>query len=332
MSSFVTSKRSKEEYLLLALCATGFAGVSPFAIMRIVNGDVLLAIIDSTLVFGVVAIGLHVWFTRNVRMPGLVLTVFYMTGLIAAVYVSRSELVYWTYPGMLVAYFLIKPKEAVLVNTISILVLLPPLVTYQQPIVCSSILVTLILNNAFSYIFANKMHNQHLELENLATRDALTGAGNRRLFDEKVIDCINHFQRNRMPAALILLDIDHFKKVNDVHGHGVGDQVLVKLVELLRKRLRAVDGIYRIGGEEFAVLIQPADIDTVIDLAEALRQLVENSSLVTGERITISLGLATCSDGDDERSWIERADQALYRAKNDGRNKTCLMPIQGTIF
>ena len=325
-------KRSKEEYILLTLCATGFAGILPFAVMRIVSGDILLAVIDATLVVGVMLIGLHVWNTRKVRLPSLVLTVFYLSGVVAAVYASKGQLIYWAYPGMLAAFFLVKPNEAAAFNSIAILILLPLLATQLQPLEMSSVVVTLILNTAFSYIFGHRMLMQHKELETLATRDSLTGAGNRRLFDEKIQDCLNHYERDQVPAALILLDIDHFKRINDEFGHGKGDEVLINLVELLRGRLRAVDGIYRIGGEEFAVVIHPANIDAVIDLAEALRQLVESSSLLADERITISLGLAICCDDDRLKSWVERADKALYKAKNSGRNKTCLEPNPGKIF
>lgn len=332
LNSSAIPKRSKEEYILLTLCATGFAGILPFAILRVVSGDMLLAAIDATLVIGVLLIGVHVWNTRNVRLPSIVLTVFYLTGVVAAVYASGGKLIYWAYPGMLAAFFLVKPNEAAVFNTVAILALLPLLASHLQPLEMSSVVVTLILNTAFSYIFGRKMLLQHKELETLATRDSLTGAGNRRLFDEKVQDCLNHYERSQVPAALILLDIDHFKKINDKFGHGKGDEVLINLVELLRQRLRAVDGIYRIGGEEFAVVIHPADIDAVIDLAEALRRLIETSTLLAGERITISVGLAICNEGDSVKSWVERADRALYKAKNSGRNKTCLEPNQGKIF
>ncbi len=332
MNATILSKRSKEEYILLALCVTGFTGILPFAVLRLVNGDLLLALIDTLLVIGVFMIGLYVWNKRRVRVPGFVLTVFYMLGMIAVVHVSQAQLIFWAYPTMLAAYFLVKPREAAILNSVALLLLLPSVLAHLQALEVSSVLVTLILNNVFSFIFARKMQLQHDELEKLATRDALTGAGNRRLFDEKIHDCINHYERSQVPAALILLDIDHFKRINDVHGHGRGDEVLIGLTELLRARLRAVDGIYRIGGEEFAVVIHPADIDTVVDLAEALRHLVEISDLLAQERVTVSLGIAICNDGDTAKSWVERADRALYQAKNGGRNQTCLEPVPGKLF
>ena len=332
MSSSIVLKRSKEEYILLALCAAGFAGILPFTILRLLSGNLLLATIDASLLVGVSLIATYVWITRHVRLPSLVLTLFYLSGVVAAIYASRGELVYWAFPGMLAAFFLVKPREAAIINSIAILILVPLLLREMEPIRVSSVLVTLILNTAFSFIFARRMQLQHLELETLATRDALTGAGNRRLFDEKVTDCVNHYERSKTPAALIMLDIDHFKQVNDAYGHASGDEVLVNLVELLRKRLRAVDGIYRIGGEEFVVVIHPADIDTVIDLAESLRCLIEASTLLAQETITVSVGISILNEGDTVNTWTERADKALYKAKNGGRNQTCLEPNPGSIF
>lgn len=331
MSSSTIPQRSKEEYILLALCVTGFTGILPFAVLRLINGDMLLAVIDSILVVGVALIGVFVWNTQKVRLPGFILTMFYMFGMVAAVHVSKGLLIYWAFPTMLAAYFLVKPREAAIMNSIAMLLLLPTVMTTMRSIEISSILVTLLLTNAFSFIFARKMQLQHEKLEKLATRDSLTGAGNRRLFDERVFDCINQYKRTQVPAALILIDIDHFKKVNDEHGHGKGDEVLIGLVALLRDRLRAIDSIYRIGGEEFAIIIHPADTDRVIDLAESLRQLVESSKLLTGQHLTISLGLAICDDSDTDKSWFERADKALYKAKNNGRNQACLEPFQGKI-
>ena len=332
MNNALVLKRSKEEYILLALCVTGFVGILPFAVLRLLAGNLLLATIDVGLLIGVSLIASYVWVTRHVRLPGIVLTLFYQSGMVAVIYVSSGALIYWAFPCMLAAFFLVKPREAAAINAVVILILTPLLLREMPPLTVASAFVTMVLNTAFAYIFARKMQLQHHELETLATRDSLTGAGNRRLFDEKISDCLNHYARDQVPAALILLDIDHFKRINDRFGHGKGDEVLVGLVEVLRARLRAVDGIYRIGGEEFAVVIHPANIDNVIDLAEALRRLIEQSELLASEAVTVSVGISICKEGDSGQSWSERADKGLYKAKRAGRNQTCLEPNPGTIF
>lgn len=322
MSTPDVLKRSKEEYVLITLCVAGVTGIFPFALLRILKGDALLAAIDSALVAGVFLIGLHVWRTREVRFPGIMLTLFYMSGMVAVVYVSDAALVYWAFPTMTAAYFLIRPGEAVFINILAMVAILPSIVTHMETLQVSSVLVTLSLNNIFSYIFARNSQLQHQELALLATRDGLTGAGNRRLFDEIVLECVALRERSETPASLIMLDIDHFKKINDEFGHAAGDEVLIGLIELLRRRLRKGDGIYRIGGEEFAVIAHRCGLEVACRLAEELRCLVEQGELLPQQPVTVSIGVAECCVGDTDKSWVERADAALYRAKNSGRNKT----------
>lgn len=316
-------KRSNEEYILLALCVAGVFGITPFAVLRISQAQWLLGIIDSLLVVGVIFIGVYVWKHSKVRVPSIILTFFYMLGMIAVIYVKGSTLIYWAFPTMTAAYFLIKPKEAAILNVFAMILLIPALTAFMQAIEMSSFLVTLILNNIFSFIFAQRMQLHHENLALQATRDPLTGAGNRRLFDEKISHIVALCKRIKGAACLIMLDIDHFKHINDNYGHTKGDEVLVGLVEVLSFRLRETDGLYRLGGEEFAIL--PHEIDSVcaFKLAEELRQLVEKTDFLEDTDVTISLGIAEYDGSGKVENWLERADNALYQAKNSGRNRTC---------
>jgi len=212
-------KRSTEEYILLALCLAGTIGIFPFAIYRYINSQWLLSSIDAVLVLGVVVIGVYVWKSRKIRSASIVLTLFYMIGMVAVIYVEGPALIYWTYPTMTAAYFLLRPKEAAIVNLFALVILIPVLGAELETIVLSSFLVTIFLNNIFAFIFANRMQMQHEELTRQATRDSLTGIGNRRLFDEKVRECVALRQRKQQKTTLIILDIDHFKKINDTFGH-----------------------------------------------------------------------------------------------------------------
>jgi diguanylate cyclase len=315
-------KRSKEEYILLTLCVAGILGITPILILRLLRQQWLFGIVDTIVAVGIVLVGLHVWRTREVRLPAIVLTIIYMSGMVAVVYISDASLIYWAFPTTTATYFLLKPKEAALVNAVVILSLLPVIIINMGYIESSSILTALVLNNIFSFIFARNMQLQLGELALLATRDSLTGAGNRRLFNEKITESIALTKRNKVTSSLIMLDIDHFKKVNDEFGHVRGDEVLVSLVDLLRHRLRESDGIYRLGGEEFAIVSHNVDSD-IAALAEELRLLVEKSDMLPETMVTISLGVANSRETDSDKTWVERADAALYQAKNSGRNKTC---------
>jgi len=288
------------------------------------QGQMLLAAIDTAIVIGVIGIGLHVWVTRQVRVTGILLTVFYMCGMVAAVYASDAALIYWAFPTTTAAYFLVKPREAAFISLVALIALQPIMIASVASVEQVGILVALTLNNIFSYVVARNMQLNAHELAQQATRDSLTGAGNRRLFDEKVLELIAMQDRDKTPTSLVILDIDNFKTINDRFGHIRGDEVLINLAGLLRERLRKGDGLYRLGGEEFAIVANQADQAMALGLAEELRELVETSDLVPAMKVTISLGVAECDAADDARTWFEKADAALDQAKNRGRNQTCI--------
>lgn len=163
---------------------------------------------------------------------------------------------------------------------------------------------------------------RHQALQQVASRDSLTGADSRRAFLDK-LDAEMLRANNGARSSLLLIDIDHFKAVNDMHGHGAGDRVLTGFVDRLRPGLRAVDCIGRLGGEEFAILLTDSDIDRASMVCERLRaRLAEPIQIDTGMAIavTFSAGLVEL-DGQATRSaMLEAADKALYRAKHSGRN------------
>lgn len=172
------------------------------------------------------------------------------------------------------------------------------------------------------------LEQANAELGRLATRDALTGAYNRRWFDARLAECGAQLRRCAQPHALLLVDADHFKQVNDRHGHDVGDAVLRALVALLQAHTRSTDGVVRLGGEEFAVLVPaPARPEEAGQLAEKLRAAAEQAVFPGVGRLTLSLGYSLGSAQDrDGAALLKRADQALYRAKATGRNRVEFEP------
>ncbi len=166
---------------------------------------------------------------------------------------------------------------------------------------------------------------QEHELRRLATTDALTGLANRRRFLEQLGLELARFQRYAKPAALLMLDLDHFKEVNDQHGHAAGDAVLRHFAALARRALRKIDRIGRLGGEEFGALLPGTDEEGARQLAERLRNRVAESpaSTETGAiGFTVSIGVTLFAPADAKiESVLIRADRALYRAKETGRNR-----------
>ncbi|WP_243384171.1 sensor domain-containing diguanylate cyclase [Geothrix alkalitolerans] len=168
------------------------------------------------------------------------------------------------------------------------------------------------------------------ELQRLATTDPLTGVANRRRFLQEMDLELARHKRFHKPAAFLLLDLDHFKQVNDAHGHAVGDLALKHLAELARVRLRRLDLFGRLGGEEFGVLLPGTDQAGAMALAEYFRSQVAHTPVQSGAGpiiLTVSIGLTAFDPGDAAPDAIlARADAALYRAKEGGRNRVVSNP------
>ncbi len=168
------------------------------------------------------------------------------------------------------------------------------------------------------------------DLYQAAMRDALTGAFTRRYLHERLRAELSYAARHHTPVALLMLDLDHFKRVNDCYGHQAGDMVLRSVVSELRRTLRPEDVLVRYGGEELCVLVRGLGPEESLLLAERLRRAVATLRVpARGDevRVTVSIGVAiTDPEGPAQgvSSLIERADRALYRAKTDGRDRACL--------
>ncbi len=168
----------------------------------------------------------------------------------------------------------------------------------------------------------------HEEIKQLAFTDGLTGLYNHRRFQERLDEELKRAERYGEPLSLILLDIDHFKRVNDTYGHPAGDAVLKKLAEIIKRTVREIDFPARYGGEEFAIITLKSRARNAEKIAERLRKTVQKTVIKTEDTeitVTLSLGIASYPDDATTReALIEKADQALYKAKNSGRNRTVL--------
>ncbi len=163
------------------------------------------------------------------------------------------------------------------------------------------------------------------KLEHAAHHDRLTGAFNRHFFDRLVEKECARSARLGEPLSLLILDIDHFKRINDEHGHLAGDDVLKQLVSHIWERVRETDILTRWGGEEFALLLPDTSLEGARKLAESLRTSVETTELVEGlPKLTISLGGTRIRTDESVKASFRRADAALYKAKDSGRNRVCL--------
>lgn len=192
---------------------------------------------------------------------------------------------------------------------------------YLNLLICALISAVVL---ALVYL-ATRRYQQHIAA--LATTDVLTGLPNRRGFDLLAAQALLEAQREQSPLSALLIDLDHFKQLNDTHGHLAGDQVLQGFACALQGNLRQSDIICRWGGEEFILLLKDTDNAIARQLAEKIRQQTEQAVFPfngVNLKVTASIGLTERHDGDDSLDrLIARADRALYRAKQSGRNRVC---------
>lgn len=161
----------------------------------------------------------------------------------------------------------------------------------------------------------------HLKLLHLSYHDQLTGLYNRTYFATKVVEEMKQAEINQHPISLLMLDLDNFKRINDSYGHFIGDEILKKVAQAVRKKIRKGDILVRFGGEEFLVLMPKTSIIRAVSLAEDIRAEVESLTHPVAGSLTVSIGVAERIESESFDRWCKRADEALYRAKSTGRNR-----------
>ena len=163
-------------------------------------------------------------------------------------------------------------------------------------------------------------------MEHLATIDPLTGVRNRRSIDQELAWAIANADRSGGIHSIALLDIDHFKQINDRYGHGVGDSVLVEMVALIQQHTRRTDRLFRYGGEEFVLLLPGTGGEGLKKVLNNLQQVLRRYLTHPGGTVTASFGVAQLIAGENVDNWLSRADAALYQAKESGRD--CIIYAQ----
>jgi len=159
------------------------------------------------------------------------------------------------------------------------------------------------------------------ELLRLSETDDLTGIFNRKKFENELRTELDIYHRYQNPSTLVIMDIDHFKSVNDEHGHPVGDQLLIEVSALIQGQIRNTDVFARWGGEEFILLLRYALLDQAVDIAQRLRSRIGQQDFCDGLHITCSFGVSQMRPGDSLASLVQRTDELLYQAKEQGRNR-----------
>lgn len=196
--------------------------------------------------------------------------------------------------------------------------------TFSIGSVLNVLLASIALTSLFRFYEGTRQHaykdlKQNVErTRQLAETDSLTGLFNREKFDQHLSLMLKR-QRNDQELALFLIDIDHFKRINDEKGHLVGDEVLLNLATLLREQMRVGDMLARWGGEEFVIILPSTSSEQANEFAQRLRNMIKQHKF-SGLNITVSIGISLFVNGDDSEDLFKRADMALYKAKENGRD------------
>ncbi|KPQ30598.1 MAG: GGDEF domain protein [Marinobacter excellens HL-55] len=304
---------------LLGICA--IIGITPFAIMRFVQGNVVAGLIDLGILAGIVGSLARAWLTGDTRRSGMVLAFIICVGAVLVGAVMGEAGLFWLYPCLVTTFFLVSSRVAAALNVTSVLVLMSIETAFSSNVQMWTFAATAATVSACAYVFAYRNQDQRERLEHLATIDPLTGVKNRRSMDEELDLAASNAERTGLPYALVMLDLDHFKQINDVYGHGVGDNVLTDLVALIDHNTRKSDQLFRYGGEEFVLLLPGVDGDSLQRVMDNLQGVLRKHLKYPGGQVTSSFGVALLRHGESVDSWLTRADEALYKAKQSGRDR-----------
>ncbi|MFY1020826.1 GGDEF domain-containing protein [Ectopseudomonas khazarica] len=312
----------------------GIIGISPYAVYRLLHGNYLVGIADTVIVLSTLFAVLYAWATRDTVKPGIYLAgVFSLGATLIAINLGVNGL-FWIYPLILFNFFMVTPGKAllatsvVLVSLVSYALLVPGSV-FESHYQMISFLVTCMMASVLSFIFAFRTRNQRDRLQLLAIHDPLTGARNRRAMNEELKIAMASHRRHSDSYGLLVMDLDHFKLINDRFGHHVGDQVLVAFVELIKRCSRKEDRLFRFGGEEFLLLLPNTGLEGLHTAAQNLLRSVQQELESPGGGVTVSIGGAILHSGEHWESWLQRADECLYRAKSEGRNRAVIADAPG---
>ena len=263
---------------------------------------------------------------RPLVVPFWVTVLAFECAIVVAVLVQGMHSSFWAFPALFIGYFVLPRRQAHLFGLFLLLGVTAASLHVGGPAAAVRVFAAQLLTLSMINVVLGVIGELQQALLRQAHTDPLTGAWNRRYFDERLAHIALPDGRHRVPNALLALDIDHFKQINDRHGHAVGDAVLQAVVTLVRERKREGDLLFRIGGEEFVLLLPQTRLEDAARVAEDLRRRIEAQELVPGVHVTVSMGLSAQQVASGPQAWLAAADAALYEAKRTGRNRVVLAP------
>ena len=307
--------------ILYGLASAAAVCLLPFSVNAFVQGNPGLGagILCAFLVLAIDAFAIYL--KKSPPIPLILLLIPIAAGTAVSLKVQGFFGALWAYPTVLLFTFGLSRRMAY-AGSILLLMMISAMVYYYIDLAYTiRFFVTLTLTIVLANVVLSIIVDLHRRLLDQALVDPLTGVFNRRHMERCLSDAIERLRRNSAPTSLLLIDVDRFKSINDQYGHATGDSVLKGIVSLIQKRLRKLDLLFRIGGEEFMLLLPDTQEAAAAVVAEELRASTAESRLLEEYPVTLSIGVAELRPGESPDSWIKHADDALYAAKKAGRNR-----------
>jgi diguanylate cyclase (GGDEF)-like protein len=305
--------------------------ILPFAILRWLQGYSLVALIDASLVVVSVGAAFRAWRTGNTRGPSIVIATIITGAAILVPFLVGFSGAVWLFPVSLFVFYMVPPWVALVLMAMTLLSIMWQVVFASAPFFASvtemvSFFAAAASTIIFSFFFALQANRQKAQLVKWATKDPLTGLDNRRELEEELTIALATRDRGQgsIRYGLIILDLDQFKEINDRFGHAAGDQVLLKLAELIEHSTRTGDRAFRYGGDEFVILLTDTDRAGMIQFSEKLVRTIAEEMSTDEMTVTASVGAALLMEDDTPETWNQRADRCLYTAKERGRNRAVI--------
>lgn len=313
-----------DAYRQRVMSALGIAAavvLLPFAVYHFVCGEYLLGagMLAAFFILAIDTLAIH-W-KRKPPIPFELLLVPAIGGMTLALHDQKFYGALWAYPAVLLFHFAMPRHKANLFSIVTLLATGGLMAHYIGTEITVRFTVTLTLTIVLINLALNIIEDLHHRLIEQAILDPLTGAFNRRHMDSCLDYAIERSKRAGAPATLLLIDVDHFKRINDTHGHVAGDRVLGEIVRVVSQRARKLDLLFRIGGEEFLLLLPDTREDSAAIVAEDIRIAVAAAALLKELRVTVSIGVSELHPGETASTWLKHADDAMYVAKNNGRDR-----------
>lgn len=293
----------------------------PVAVSNLMHERLVLGtgMLFAVLILAVNGLALH--FRRPPPLPVMLLLLATVGCSIPAIAAQGLAGALWSGPALLLFHLLLPPRQANLCGTVQLAAAALLLEHFRGLDEALGFAAPMLLLLMLSNIVLRFIEDLHRRLAAYSIRDPLTGAGNRRHMKRCLDAAIERYQRSATPATLLLVHIDRFRLLDDVHGRGAGEETLCLVAELIAERARRLDQLFRSAGHEFVLLLADTAESDAVRLAEDLRLAIAHGSLMQGRSVTVSIGVAQLRADEDREAWLEQAGNAVFIAKETGRDR-----------